>query len=195
MVGQMNIKLILLGGVILLGTAAGSVSYLMPHSAPSDAPPQDGAIKGFHPDPAPQIVPAADFIDEIGKAIDLSHFKGKVTLVNLWATWCQPCIREMPSLERLKAAREGDHFTVATISEDVKGALAVEPFFAKSGLSSLPRYIDPKNALLRAFNVEGLPTTLLLDAQGREIARFEGAAEWDGPEALRLIDWYIKHSG
>ncbi|MGB8840995.1 MAG: TlpA disulfide reductase family protein [Aliidongia sp.] len=195
MAANMNIRLVLLGGVILLGTVIGSFKFLMPHSAPSDAPPQDGAITGFHPLAAPLTVPAGDFIDEVGKAADLSRFKGKVTLVNLWATWCQPCIREMPSLERLKAAREGAHFTVATISEDIKGGLVVEPFFAKSGLSSLPRYIDPKNTLLRAFGVEGLPTTLLLDSEGREIARFEGAAEWDGPDAMRLLDWYIEHAG
>jgi thiol-disulfide isomerase/thioredoxin len=195
MVGDMNIKLTLLGAVILLGAAAGAVVVARQHSAPSDAPPQAGEMARFQRQAPPAPVPPAGFIDETGNPTDLTRFKGKVTLVNLWATWCQPCIKEMPSLGRLKAARGNDHFAIATISEDIKGAEAVEPFFAKNDLAGLPRYLDPKNAVGRAFKVNGLPTTLLLDGDGREIGRFEGGAEWDDPNALRLIDWYIAHAG
>jgi|HubBroStandDraft_1064217.scaffolds.fasta_scaffold00005_111 thiol-disulfide isomerase/thioredoxin len=191
----MNIKLKLLAVVILLGGAAGAIGFAVSHLAPSDAPPQDGVMAGFQRRPAPAPLPAVEFLDEAGNATDLSRFKGKLTLVNLWATWCQPCIKEMPSLDRLKAAREGDRFTIATVSEDVKGAAAVEPFLAKNSLGGLPRYLDPKNALLRAFGAAGLPTTLLLDGAGREIGRLEGPADWDGPEAMGLIDWYIAHPG
>ena len=191
----MNIKLKLWGGVILLGAAGAAASFVLLHLARSDAPPQDGVMAGFQRQVAPGTAPAAGFLDEAGNDTDLSRFKGKVTLVNLWATWCQPCIKEMPSLERLKAARESDRFTIATISEDLKGAAAVEPFFAKNGLAGLPHYLDPKNTLNRAFRVNGLPTSLLIDGEGREIGRFEGPAEWDGPDALRLIDWYVAHAG
>jgi thiol-disulfide isomerase/thioredoxin len=193
MVEDMNIKLKLLGVVVLLGAAAGA-GYFALHLAPSGAPPQDGVMVGFLP-AAPAPMPAVAFLDEDGKDTDLTRFKGKVTLVNLWATWCTPCIKEMPSLERLKTARESDHFTVATISEDIQGATAVDAFFTKNGVAGLPRYLDPKNAFNRAFKLNGLPTTLLLDRDGHEIGRFEGIADWDGPEALRLVDWYIAHPG
>jgi thiol-disulfide isomerase/thioredoxin len=195
MVGDMNIKLTLLGVVVLIGAAAGAVGFTRLHSAPSDAPPQDGEMAKFQRQAPPAPVAPAGFIDETGNATDLTRFKGKVTLVNLWATWCQPCIKEMPSLERLKAARSNDHFAIATISEDLKGADAVDPFFAKNDLAGLPRFLDPKNEVGRAFKVNGLPTTLLLDGEGREIGRFEGGAEWDDPSALRLIDWYVAHAG
>jgi thiol-disulfide isomerase/thioredoxin len=191
----MNIKRALVGVVVLLGAAAGGAGYIALHSAPSGAPPQDGVMAGFQRQADPAPMPAVAFIDEAGNATDLSRFKGKITLVNLWATWCSPCVKEMPSLERLKTARKSDQFDVATISEDVQGAPAVEAFFAKNGLAGLPRYLDPKNAMTRAFKLNGLPTTLLLDREGREIGRFEGVADWDGPEALRLIDWYVAHAG
>jgi thiol-disulfide isomerase/thioredoxin len=191
----MNIKLTLLTVVIVLVAAAGAASYVALHSAPSDAPPQDGAMAAFQPASKPAPAPEAAFLDEDGKPTDLTRFKGKVTLVNLWATWCTPCVKEMPSLERLRTERENDHFAVATISEDIQGATAVDAFFTKNGLAGLPRYLDPKDALTRAFRLNGLPTTLLLDRDGREIGRFEGIADWDGPEAMRMIDWYVAHAG
>ncbi|MEI9982508.1 MAG: TlpA disulfide reductase family protein [Aliidongia sp.] len=191
----MNIKLVLSTVVILLVAAAGAAGYIALHSAPSDASPQDGAMAGFQRAASTGAAVEAAFLDEDGKPTDLSRFKGHVTLVNLWATWCSPCVREMPSLERLRAARENDHFVVATISEDTQGASAVDAFFAKNGLAGLPRYLDPKDALSHAFKINGLPTTLLLDSDGHEIGRFEGEADWDGPAALRLIDQYAGHAG
>jgi thiol-disulfide isomerase/thioredoxin len=199
----MNIRLLLVTIVVLLGVGAGFAGYEALHSAPSGAAPQDtaqsgaksGAIEGFQPLASPAVPVAASFLDEDGKPTDLSRFKGHVTLLNLWATWCSPCVREMPSLERLRAARESDHFVVATVSEDIQGAKAVDAFFTKNGLAGLPRYLDPQNTLGHAFKVEGLPTTLLLDPEGREIGRFEGEADWDGPAALNLIDRYAGKAG
>jgi len=190
----MNIRLLLVTIVILLGAGAGFAGYRALHSAPSGAPLQDTAMPRFQRADAAEPV-AARFLDEDGKPTDLTRFKGHVTLLNLWATWCSPCVREMPSLERLRTARENDHFVVATISEDIQGAKAVDAFFAKNGLAGLPRYLDPQDALLRAFKVNGLPTTLLLDSEGREIGRFEGEADWDGAAILRLIDQYAGKAG
>jgi thiol-disulfide isomerase/thioredoxin len=190
----MNIRLLLVTIVILLGAGAGFAGYRALHSAPSGAPLQDTAMPRFQRADTAEPV-AADFLDEDGKPTDLTRFKGHVTLLNLWATWCSPCVREMPSLERLRTARENDHFVVATISEDIQGAKAVDAFFAKNGLAGLPRYLDPHDALLRAFKVNGLPTTLLLDDEGREIGRFEGEADWDGAAILRLIDQYAGKAG
>jgi thiol-disulfide isomerase/thioredoxin len=191
----MNMKLTLLAVAILLGGAAGAAFLFARHSAPSDAPPQDGAMTGFKQKTEAAPTPAAAFLDPDGNAADLTRFRGKVTLVNLWATWCSPCIKEMPSIERLKSKHQSDDFAVVTISEDVKGAPAVAAFYAKNGFADASSYLDPDNAVLHAFGLAGLPTTLLLGRDGQELGRFEGPADWDGPDALRLIDWYVGHKG
>jgi thiol-disulfide isomerase/thioredoxin len=191
----MNIKLTLLAVAIVLGAGTGTAFYFGRHSAPSDAPPQDGAMAAFKRQTTDAPVPPVAFLDPAGNAADLTRFKGKVTLVNLWATWCSPCIKEMPSIERLKAAHQNNDFEVVTISEDVKGAPAVAAFVTKNGMDGLSSYLDPENAMSEAFGLNGLPTTLLLGRDGRELGRLEGPAEWDGSDAVRLIDWYVAHSG
>lgn len=198
----MKINFKLLAGVVVLGAVALGV-YAALHSAPSrapsqagasgSAPPLTGAMANFHPTPSPTAAPAVDFTDETGAHGDLSRFKGKLTLLNLWATWCAPCIHEMPSLARLKAARDNDRFEVVTISQDLKGASAVDDFFAKNAIPGLPRYVDPKNTFSQVFRINAMPTTLLFDRDGNELGRLEGVAEWDGPDAQQLIDWYLAH--
>lgn len=106
---------------------------------------------------------------------------GKPAVVNLWATWCVPCIKELPSLADLQR-RLGDAATVAALSVDRGGMHAVGGFLAKTGISGLTFLLDPRSDSLQTLQARGLPTTLLLDAQGREVARFEGPAEWGAPE-------------
>jgi thiol-disulfide isomerase/thioredoxin len=133
--------------------------------------------------PAPQV----SFIELAGKTVSLSDFTGKLVLINLWATWCAPCRKEMPSLERLQT-RLGDKITILAISEDIGGNKAVTPFIAKLGLKAVKAYLDPKTAVGRAFKVDGLPTSLLIDRQGRLLGRVEGEAEWDSPKMLAVIE-------
>jgi thiol-disulfide isomerase/thioredoxin len=140
----------------------------------------------FVPTSPPQPAPEVFFADPAGNPVSLSDFKGKFLLVNLWATWCAPCLREMPSLERLQATL-GDRITVAAISEDRGGGKAVEPFITKLGLKSVKVYLDPKSAVGQAFKVQGLPTSLLLDRENRVLGRVEGAAEWDSSEILAIL--------
>jgi len=118
--------------------------------------------------------------------VALADFKGKLVLINLWATWCQPCLKEMPSLEKLQAA-QADKLTVAAISEDRGGNQVVEPFVAKLGLDKVMVYLDPKSAVGHAFSVRGLPTTLVIDTEGRLVGRVEGAAEWDSEKNGRRL--------
>src|SRR6516165_6148690 len=113
----------------------------------------------FIPASPPLPAPAVSFVDLAGNPASLSEFNGKVVLVNLWATWCEPCLREMPSLERLQS-RLGDKIVVVAISEDRGGSKTVEPFIGKLGLKSVKIYLDPKSAMERAFKVQGLPTSL-----------------------------------
>jgi thiol-disulfide isomerase/thioredoxin len=132
------------------------------------------------------------FTDLEGKELSLDVFKGKVVVLNLWATWCVPCIKEMPSLERLSAKMKDKGVAVMSISQDRGGVKQVGPFLEKHGLKSLPIYLDPKGAVLKAINGRGLPTTLVIDKEGREVGRLEGDAEWDGPNALALIEYVLK---
>jgi len=157
-----------------------------------EAPPLAGAMHEFILQTPPAPAPDVAFSDGDNATLGFKDFKGKVTLVNLWATWCAPCVKEMPSLEALKQARGGADFDVVTISEDHGGRKLVDPFFEKNNLTALPRYTDADSAVGRAFRVRGLPTTVLLDRDGNEIGRFEGGANWSGSDALALIDWAIK---
>ncbi len=130
--------------------------------------------------------PAESFLDPAGKPVSLADFKGRPLMVNLWATWCAPCVAEMPMLDRL-AQREKDSFRLLVISQDIAGKRAVEPFFAKGGFKALEPYLDKENALMLALKSETLPLTIFYDAEGREQWRVIGALDWEGPEAAALI--------
>ena len=115
-------------------------------------------------------------------------------LVNLWATWCEPCLREMPSLERLQS-HLGDRIAVLAVSEDRGGGKIVEPFIEKLGLKSVKIYLDPKSAVGQAFEVRGLPTSLLIDREGKVLGRVEGAAEWDSPKIMAVLQPFLASDG
>ena len=117
---------------------------------------------------------------------------GKVTLVNLWATWCAPCVAEMPSLDRLQGDMGTNDFEVVAISVDKGGAATVAPFFAKQDIRHLRMYLDPAGAVLRPLDVSAMPTSILIDRTGREVGRMKGEAKWDGPQAKALIRHYIE---
>ena len=138
--------------------------------------------------------PAISLADRTGQSIELSDLRGKLVLVNLWATWCAPCLREMPSLERLQS-RLGERIAVLAVSEDRGGNKTVEPFIAKLGLKSVKIYIDPKSEVGHAFAVRGLPTSFLIDREGRVLGRVEGAAEWDSPKILGLLEPFLSGDG
>jgi thiol-disulfide isomerase/thioredoxin len=144
----------------------------------------------FIPASPPLPAPAVSFVDLTGNTVNLSEFTGKIVLVNLWATWCEPCLREMPSLARMQL-RLGDKITVVAVSEDRGGSKTVEPFIDKLELKSIKTYLDPKSTAERAFKVRGLPTSFLIDRQGRILGRVEGAAEWDSPELLDILKSFL----
>ncbi len=112
-------------------------------------------------------------------------------LLNFWATWCAPCILEMPSLDRLQAALGDRGLAVLAVSIDRGGAKVIRPFAKRLGLERLGLYHDARGALFKAFGVTGLPTTFLIDPRGRIVGAYPGPAEWDGPEARALIEHYL----
>ncbi len=128
-----------------------------------------------------------------GKPVSLAAFTGKPLLVNLWATWCGPCVRELPSLDRL-AGRAGDKMTVLVINQDSK-AQAIDPvpgWWAEHRLSNLALYRDDRNNLGFAYGGGMLPTTVLYDARGREVWRMIGSLDWDGPRAKDLLSGVLR---
>jgi len=146
-----------------------------------------GEMTKLLPANSPGRAPDQPFFDATGQAFSLADFRGKVVLVNFWATWCAPCRAEMPSLERLHNAFGSEDFTVLAISIDRGGAAAAQPFLDDIGVSALPVFYDPKGALSRAWGIYGLPVTVLMDREGREIARMVGPAEWDSQDAKAVI--------
>lgn len=130
--------------------------------------------------------PAAAFVDRAEKPFRLADFAGQPKLVNLWATWCAPCLAEMPALDRL-AAREKDKLVVLPVSQDLEGWRAVDKFFAPGKFRALTPYLDQPNDWALAVGAKGLPVSILYDAQGRELWRVNGPLEWDQPEVAALL--------
>lgn len=141
--------------------------------------------------PAPRPMPEVTFEDADGTKHGLIDFKGKVVLLNLWATWCVPCRQEMPTLDRLQARFGGPGFEVVAVSIDRTGLKAVNPFFESTGVRHLAPYLDTSGRMARAVGALGLPTTLLIDRDGQEIGRAIGALEWDSPTIVEQIRPYL----
>ena len=147
----------------------------------------EGWLQNYRKTDPPAPAPDTAFIGPDGGEITLARFGGKLVVLNFWATWCAPCRREMPSLDRLQGMLGGEKLEVVALSIDRGGAERVDPFFEEHGIARLNRYLDPRNAVGGAMNVRVLPTTVVIDTQGREIGRLEGPAEWDAPELLALL--------
>jgi thiol-disulfide isomerase/thioredoxin len=134
--------------------------------------------------------PALAFTTRAGEAESLAAFRGRLVLVNLWATWCVPCVEEMPALDRLQA-KLGSDLAILAVSEDRQGAAAVEPFLAQHGVKNLAIELDPKSAATDAFGVQGLPASFLIGGDGMIIGKLVGAAKWDEPAMLAILQRYI----
>jgi len=132
--------------------------------------------------PAPDIA----FEDPQGRPVTMAAFRGRTVLVNLWATWCGPCIVEMPALDAL-AAREGDDLLVLALSQDMDGRQKVTDFFARRDFAELEPYLDPRLDFMMSLRVDTLPTTILYDAEGKEVWRMTGLAEWGDERTTNLI--------
>ncbi len=124
--------------------------------------------------------------DQQGRTLRLLDLKGKPVLINLWATWCAPCVVELPMLDKI-AAEQGDALRVLTISQDMQQTEKVSPFLAQRGVTRLEPWLDPQNDLAFHYGTGTMPTTILYDAQGREVWRYIGGHEWTGAEGRKLI--------
>ncbi len=156
-----------------------------PDEAPSHAAPTSAPVGGLDRSHAGQPAPAAAFQTLDGKPQTLAGFRGKPLLLNLWATWCAPCVKEMPTLDAL-AAREAGKLIVLPVSQDMDGAAKVTPFLAKEELKVLKPALDPKMGLSLAHQAN-LPTSILYGSDGKEVWRYTGDLDWAGAKAKALL--------
>lgn len=161
-------------------------------AGPGKNPLSVGQMAGFVFKNAPEELPHAPFVDADGRELTLADYKGKVVLLNLWATWCAPCRKEMPGLDRLQASLGSDKFEVVAVSVDRTGVDGAKKFLEQINVRRLALLADPTARMATTLKAIGLPSTLLIDAQGREIGRLVGPAEWDTPEAKALIRATLK---
>jgi len=135
----------------------------------------------------PKPMPEISFEDADGKPHTLAEFRDHAMVLNLWATWCMPCIAEMAALAALSRTLAPDDIAVLPLSSDRGGVDAVKRFYAAHEIAALPVLIDRKGAAVEALGARGIPTTIIVDKQGRERARLEGAANWATPEAAQKV--------
>jgi thiol-disulfide isomerase/thioredoxin len=141
--------------------------------------------------PAPEI----SFLDGEGEEVTLADLEGRIVVLNLWATWCAPCRREMPGLDQLQADLSDHGLEVVALSQDRGDALAkIQAFYDDVGVQHLAIYRDPKAQTARDLRAVGLPTTVVFDRQGQEVGRVMGDAEWDGEAAYQLIETLLRET-
>ncbi len=177
---------IALGAGATLALGAGGSRIFGPAAA-AKAPAFRGQMGPFRLLDEPVAAPEIAFRDDADRALTLADFRGKLVVLNFWATWCAPCVEEMPALRRLHTAGTREGIEVVALSLDRGGLRQVAPFFAEHGLKGLPVYLDPSGASMRAFKLRGLPTTVVIDPAGRDTGRLEGAAAWDSKDALAML--------
>lgn len=161
--------------------------FLLAGSQAAEPITNTGSPAGLTIWPEPKPVPEVNFMDGEGNPQSLADFKGKIVLLNVWATWCGPCRQEMPTLDRLQAQLGGADFQVLALSVDQDGEQIVRDFYTEIGIQHLELYIDEGAQANRSLNAFGLPVTLVLDRQGQELGRKLGAAEWDSPEVIEYL--------
>lgn len=147
----------------------------------------------------PQPMPTLSFLQPDGKATSLADFRGKTVLLNLWATWCIPCRKEMPALNALQKTLGGKDLDVVAVNIDTRNPDRIAAFLEEAGVDKLVRYTDPTTGVFQTLKNEGLalglPTTVLIDAQGCRLGVMSGGADWSGEEAKKVIEAVIKPAG
>ncbi|MDR2856938.1 MAG: TlpA family protein disulfide reductase [Novosphingobium sp.] len=186
-----SLNLAVLGlAVVLAGCNRESGGKAQPQASPGASPPGaagpnglSGMIDRSHKGSA---MPAFTLTDQSGRTAQLASFKGRPLLVNLWATWCAPCVIELPMLDRLAADRAGS-LKVLTVSQDMANTQKVAPFLAGKGVTHLEPWLDPGGDLAFHYAAETLPITIYYDAQGREVWRYAGGHDWTSAETAKML--------
>lgn len=183
----LNRKLAVAGVVIAILALLWLSVYSRRDSGEGDIAAPAPALQGYEPAAEPTALQALAFTDGKGRAMSLSDFRGKVVVLNLWATWCTPCLAEMPMLDRLQDELRNEDVVVLALSIDRGGSDVVQAFYTENGIRHLDVYVDRTMWAPDRIRTSGLPTTVLIDRQGRERGRVKGPAEWDSPAAVALV--------
>lgn len=190
MTRRLRAALVVLGlGAI---AAAGFATYMAGRGGPHES--ESSARAGIGWAAASRDVPQMTFLGPAERPYTLEDFRGKLVLVNIWATWCAPCREEMPALDRLQQALGGPDFEVVALSIDKDGMAAVRRFYDEIGVRALAPYVDPSMRAGSALRIVGVPTTLLLDRQGGERWRKTGPEKWDAPEIVAALREHVRAS-
>jgi thiol-disulfide isomerase/thioredoxin len=165
------------------------LSIVMPSAFADHAKtePSDGTVNSFIKVSPPQQLDLVKFLDQDEKEVSFAKYRGKVVLINLWATWCGPCIRELPALDSLAAKLKLADFELITISIDREGKSIAQPFFEELGLTELKLYSDPEHKLGKVFPLDVVPATFVLNRHGELIQYLRSFADWEDPQALAMM--------
>ncbi len=181
-----------LPGIVALFVFLAVAFCFAPRPVAADGPPPvSGWMEQFSFIDPQRPAPQTPFQVGDGREVTLADFQGNVMLLNFWATWCAPCVRELPSLDRLQALLGGEGLLVLAINQDRRGAEVAGPFLEKLGASHLVVFVDRRMRLGRALGVRGLPWSFLIDRDGNVVGELAGYAKWDTPEGLALIRHYM----
>jgi thiol-disulfide isomerase/thioredoxin len=151
-----------------------------------------GSMGAFHLSKRKNPVRDFSFQNKVGHTLNISEFRGKIVILNIWATWCLPCRKEMPSLNNLQKIFGDKKFVVLAISQDKAGIRLIEKFYSEMKITHLEIFIDRRGKSQRLSGVFVLPTTLIIDPDGFEIGRLIGGAVWDSKESIRLIKFLLE---
>ncbi len=188
----MSRKSVYLVALVAILAIGGTISVNVSSKTTSGGPELVGNMAQFQPAKTLLVPPDISWSTLDGKPVALRDFKGKVVLLNYWATWCGPCMFELPGINRLQQTMASDKFTVVAINIDRNGTDVAEPKARELGLSALKLYVDPKQLSPRKLGMRGMPSTYLFDTKGRQIGKLEGGAEWDAPESVALLKYFIE---
>ena len=180
---RLRVVMVIAGAAVLGASISGIFRAIGERTASPGVGPGTGVGWASAPQPLPEI----RFQGADGKSYTLSDFRGKFVLLNVWATWCAPCRKEMPALDRLQQTLGGADFEVIALSIDGGGAAAVQRFYDETGVRALAIYVDSSLEATSKLRTVGIPTTLLIDREGRERWRKTGPAEWDSPEMIESL--------
>jgi len=161
-------------------------------AAAGEGPALTGSVENFSRIDPPLPAPGESFKNANGDRLALADFRGKLVLLNVWATWCGPCRQEMPSLDRLAAKLAPEGLVVLPISIDQGGGPVVAMYYYQEGIDHLGIYLDPGHYIQDDLKVSALPTSFLIDPNGRLVGTLLGSTQWDSPEAFALIRYYLK---